>query len=230
MKVTGSARLSAPPERVFEALHDPEVLVATIPGVQTLERVDGDRYKMTVVAGVASIKGAYDGEVVLTDQQPPKSFTMRAKGAGAPGTVDATVRVSLAQDDGGTRLDYDADAIVGGMVGGVGQRMLTGVSRKMAAQFFGSVEAVLTGVAPAAVPAAVPAGAEAAVPAGVVSAPTAAPAATRADVFRAPVPARGGMDDLKVPFWIVLAGVGAGAFWALVGVLVGWRIARRSER
>jgi hypothetical protein len=143
---------------------------------------------------------------------------MKAKGAGAPGTVDATVRVSLAEDGGGTRLEYDADAIVGGMVGGVGQRMLTGVSKKMAAQFFGSVEAVLTGVAPAAVPA------------GVVSAPTAAPAATRADVFRAPVPAGGGMEDLKVPFWIVLAGVGAGAFWALVGVLVGWRIARRSER
>ncbi|MHA7263941.1 hypothetical protein ACX80W_12145 [Arthrobacter sp. TMN-37] len=31
----------------------------------------------------------------------------------------------------------------------------------------------------------------------------------------------------RVPFWIVLAGVGAGAFWALVGVAVGALVSRR---
>jgi hypothetical protein len=34
-------------------------------------------------------------------------------------------------------------------------------------------------------------------------------------------------DEMRVPFWVVLAGVGAGAFWALAGVLIGTRIARR---
>ena len=219
MKVTGSASLSAPPDKVFAALNDPSVLVATIPGVQSLERVDDDRYRMTIVAGVASIKGAYDGEVALSDQQPPNSFVLKAKGAGAPGTVDATVHVTLTEAASGTRLDYDADAVVGGMVGGVGQRMLTGVSKKMAGQFFANVDAVLTGRVPAAAPA------PALAPEQLAAAATASTDVT--GVFRAPAKAAATGDELRVPFWIVLAGVGAGAFWALAGVLVGWRIARR---
>ncbi|HEX5534585.1 MAG TPA: carbon monoxide dehydrogenase subunit G [Actinomycetales bacterium] len=234
MKVTGTASLSAAPDRVFAALNDPNVLVATIPGVQSLEQVDENRYRMSIVAGVASIKGTYEGEVVLSDQNAPHSFTLKAKGAGAPGTVDATVQVKLSENGGGTHLEYDADAVVGGMVGGVGQRMLTGVSKKMAGQFFGNVDSVLTSGLPAAPAAAEVAGAA---PAGVGAAAAppeavgaAAPAVAGAgQVFRAPSAARaGGAEDLRVPFWVMLAGVGAGAFWALAGVLVGWRIARRS--
>ena len=59
--------------------------------------------------------------------------------------------VLLEEGDGGTTiLSYDADAVVGGMIGGVGQRMLTGVSKKMADEFFRNVDAVLTGAAPTA--------------------------------------------------------------------------------
>jgi len=229
MKVSGTASLSAPPHEVFTALNDPAVLVRTIPGVEQLEQVEQDRYRMTVTAGVASIKGSYDGEVSLTDLAAPHGFTLKASGAGAPGTVDATVRVSLAGDGAGTLLSYDADAVVGGMVGGVGQRMLTGVAKKMAGQFFGNVDAVLTGTAPGPEPVAgeaVAAGSPAAAGAAaerVVAAPGAGA------VFRAPGAPAGvpSGDELRVPFWIVLAGVGAGAFWALAGVLVGWRIARR---
>jgi carbon monoxide dehydrogenase subunit G len=227
MKVSGSAVLSADPARVYAALNDPSVLVQTIPGVESLEQVGPDQYRMSVTAGVASIKGTYDGHVSLSDQQPPMSFTLKANGAGAPGTVDATVRVTLAEDGQGTRLEYDADAVVGGMVGGVGQRMLTGVAKKMAGQFFGNVDAVLTG-APAPAPAPVAAPAPSAVaPVGVGA--VAAPAPAAGQVFRAPGRPAAAHDDLRVPFWVMLAGVGAGAFWALAGVLIGWRIARRSR-
>lgn len=148
MKVTGEATLHAPVARVWDALIDPAVLVRTIPGCQQLEAVDDDEYRMTVTAGVASIKGTYLGTVRLTDQQQPSSFVLRAAGSGAPGTVQADVLVSLADDgQGGTRLTYDADAVVGGTVGGVGQRMLAGVARKTAGEFFRAVDDVLTGVA-----------------------------------------------------------------------------------
>lgn len=221
MKVSGTATLSAPPPQVFAALNDPAVLVRTIPGVEQLEQLAEDRYKMTVTAGVASIKGTYDGEVSLKDLEPPNAFTLKASGAGAPGTVDATVKVTLAENGPGTLLTYDADAVVGGMVGGVGQRMLTGVAKKMAGQFFGNVDAVLTGAAPEAVPAPEAAAAAAA---------PAAPAVPAGAVFRAPAPAAPSPEEaMRVPFWIVLAGVGTGAFWALAGVLVGWRIARRRD-
>src|SRR5512144_2280602 len=151
MKVSGTSVLQAPPGEAWRALNDPAVLVQAIPGCQRLEALGGDAYKMTVAAGVGAIKGVYDGEVHLSEHREPFSFRMRAHGAGAPGTIGAEVLVMLADlPDGGTSLTYDADAVVGGTIGGVGQRMLTGVSRKMAEEFFGNVQRLLAGLPPAA--------------------------------------------------------------------------------
>lgn len=217
MKVSGSTTLQAPRQEVWRALNDPAVLVRTIPGCQRLESIGPDSYKMTVAAGVGSIKGVYDGEVHLTDQQAPGSFLMKAQGAGAPGTIGASVQVVLADGpDGGTELTYDADATVGGMIGGVGQRMLTGVSKKMAAEFFGNVDQVLVGAAPAAAPPA-----EGVPTAGAPTEP-AVPAAGR--VFAAPAAAaRPGRLPEGFP-----AGVVVGAAIALAGAVVGgWLAGRR---
>jgi carbon monoxide dehydrogenase subunit G len=214
MKVAGSATLHAPREKVWAALNDPAVLVRTIPGCQQLEEVGPDRYRMTIVAGVASVKGSYQGDVALTDQQQPGSFTLRASGAGAPGTVSADVKVVLTEQDGGTRLDYDADAVVGGVVGGVGQRVLTGVAKKTAGEFFKAVDDVLTGVAPAPVTAAAAPGGETGTP-GLY---TAAPAAVRGGPPGGPA----GPDLLKA--------AALGAVVALLGVLVGGHVARSRRR
>jgi carbon monoxide dehydrogenase subunit G len=211
MKVNGTATLNAPRDAVWVALNDPAVLVRTIPGCQQLEEVGPDAYRMTLTAGVASIKGTYTGDVALTDQEQPGAFTLRATGAGAPGTVQADVRVTLADGgDGTTRLDYDADAVVGGMIGGVGQRVLTGVAKKTAGEFFRAVDDVLTGKAPA-VPT-LPA------PREETAHPTAAPGAA---VFTAPAsaPAVVGSEFLR--------GAVFGAVVALAGVLVGGFVTRR---
>jgi len=150
MKFTGENTLHAPVEKVWEALLDPAVLVRTIPGCERLEATGDNAYAMTVTAGVAAIKGTYSGSCVLSDLLPHESLVMRLDGAGAPGTIGATVGVRFAPSDNGTVVTYEADAIVGGMVGGVGQRMLTSVSRRMAGEFFGNVNDVLTGAMPAA--------------------------------------------------------------------------------
>ena len=151
MKFTGENTLAAPVEQVWDALLDPAVLVRTIPGCERLEATGDNAYAMTVTAGVAAIKGTYAGSCQLSDLVPHESLTMRLDGAGAPGTVGATVKVRFAGDGGSTTVSYDADAVVGGMVGGVGQRMLTSVSRRMAGEFFGNVGDVLSGAAPAGV-------------------------------------------------------------------------------
>src|SRR5881394_2680274 len=112
MKVLGTATLAAEPEQVWEALNDPAVLVRTIPGCRRLDEVGPDAYKMTIMAGVASIKGLYDGQVRLSDQQRPNQFVLTASGAGAPGTVSTRVLVKLADAGGGTtQVTYDADAV-----------------------------------------------------------------------------------------------------------------------
>jgi carbon monoxide dehydrogenase subunit G len=154
MKVAGEAVLHAPVEHVWNALLDPNVLVRTIPGCERLEATGENAYAMTVTAGVAAVRGTYSGSCELRDLQPHDSLVLKASGAGSPGTIAADVKVAFeGNGDGTTLLRYDADAVVGGMIGGVGQRMLTSVSKRMAGDFFSEVDKVLTGVAPAEVPA-----------------------------------------------------------------------------
>jgi hypothetical protein len=213
MRVSGSATLHAPLDQVYAALNDPAVLVRTIPGCERLERAGEDAYKLTVTAGVASVRGTYAGDVRIADQQPPQAFTLKASGAGAPGTVAADVQVRLEPgDDGTTVLSYDADAVVGGMIGGVGQRMLAGVAKRTAGDFFAAVDRVLTGAAPAEAPAA-------------AAAPASAPAAAAAQVFTAPPRRPAGPPGGELAVGVVL-----GAAAALLGVLVGGWVARRAAR
>jgi uncharacterized protein len=207
MKISGTSTLAADPATVWRALNDPAVLVRAIPGCRALEAVGEDSYAMTVAAGVGSIKGVYDGRVRLTDQAEPDSFRLHAEGTGAPGTIRADVLVSIAAAaDGGTQLTYDADAAVGGMIGGVGQRMLVGVSKRMAAEFFGNVDTVLS------------AGADVTP----VATGGASPAPAAGAVFAAPQPTRGGRPGF-------VAGVAVGAAAALAGALVGAWITRRGR-
>jgi uncharacterized protein len=144
MRIAGSNTVPFPVAQVWDAILDPQVLVATIPGCEKLETTGTHQYAMTVTAGVAAIKGTYAGSCSLADLEDHESLVMRLQGSGAPGTIDATVQVSFDEAEPGlTKIDYEAEAIVGGMVGGVGQRMLTSVSKRMATEFFGNVAAAL---------------------------------------------------------------------------------------
>ena len=146
MKISGESTVQAPVERVWDALLDPSVLVRTIPGCERLEATGENAYAMTVTAGVAAIRGTYSGTCSLRDLQPHESLVLSAQGSGAPGTIGADVNVRFTDNgDGTTQVSYDADAIVGGTIGGVGQRMLGSVSRRMANEFFGNVDRALAG-------------------------------------------------------------------------------------
>ena len=212
MKFTGENVLDAPVEQAWDALLDPAVLVRTIPGCERLEATGDNAYAMTVTAGVASIKGTYAGSCVLTDLVEHESLVMKLDGAGAPGTIGATVNVRFTPEGSSTRVSYDADAVVGGMIGGVGQRMLTSVSRRMAGEFFGNVDAAIAGGPVAAAGHAQP------------SARRSTPAAPAAagQVFTAPAkaPPPGSQQEF-------LTGVAVGAGLVVLGVVVGGIFGRR---
>lgn len=212
MKVNGSSVLHAPPDRVWEAINDPAVLAGVIPGCDAFSTIGESHFGMTVSLGVAAIKGSYSGEVKLYDKAEPSSLTMRATGAGAPGTIDTTVGVTLTDlGDGTTQLDYDADAVIGGMVGGVGQRVLASVAKKTAGLFFSAIDDVLTGKkAPGKAAAAGPGLADR--PAGSVD--------VHAPAGGAPLTA-GSVNPLLAAAF--------GAISVLVGVLVGARIGSRRD-
>lgn len=209
MKFTGENVLAAPVEQAWDALLDPAVLVRTIPGCERLEATGDNAYAMTVTAGVASIKGTYAGSCVLTDLVEHESLVMKLDGAGAPGTIGATVNVRFLGEGSSTKVSYDADAVVGGMIGGVGQRMLTSVSRRMAGEFFGNVDAAIAGGP---------------VAAGLVTGAN-APSSTSGEagqVFTAPAPAPAAASRQDF-----LTGVAVGAGLVVLGVVVGGIFGRR---
>lgn len=239
MKISGTSVLHAAPDAVWAAITDPAVLAGVIPGCQELKPLAENHFALTVSMGVAAIRGTYAGEVKLYDMTVPTQLTMRAAGAGGPGTIDVTVLVNLKDlGDSTTQLSYDADATVGGAAGGVGQRVLTSVAKKTAGMFFSAIDDVITGKKPVGAGAGLvgaaagtAAGADVAAGAGAVAGVAsgsggvgagAAPAfgATLAPAASAPA---GG------PFggFGLLGAVVLGAAAALIGVLVGARIARR---
>jgi uncharacterized protein len=236
VNVAGSAVIGVGRDRVWAALQDPAVLVRTIPGCERLEETGPDTYRMTVQAGVASIKGVYQGEVALSEPFAPERFVLKARGQGAPGTVDATVLVRLTEIDGGTRVDYDADAVIGGMIGGVGQRMLGSVAKRTATEFFTAVEDHLRALdtLPPQIPA-VEGTAEArggAKGAREVPGSRGEAAALRGDAVEpwgeaGVVYERPARQRTQTRPWVMLASFGMGAGIALTGVAVGWLLGRR---
>jgi uncharacterized protein len=213
VNLDGSVVLPAPPEAVWAMVTDPAVLARTIPGCVSLEQAGEDSYRMTVTAGVGAIRGTYAGEVRLADLEPHTSYVMHASGAGAPGSVRATVTINLTPDGDGTVLTYSADAVVGGAVAGVGQRMITGVAKRTAGQFFAALEAELTSSR-----APVPAGTAD----GAAEPPVGAPSAT---ITGRAVPAgRGWIPAESRP---LLVGAAGGGVLTLLGVWVGYLIGRR---
>jgi carbon monoxide dehydrogenase subunit G len=217
VNLDGSAVLHASPDRVWEVITDPAVLARTIPGCESLEQTGQDEYRMNVTVGVGAIRGTYAGEVRLSDQQRPTSYVMHASGAGGPGNVRATVTINLERDGDGTALTYSADAVVGGPVAGVGQRMITGVAKRMAGQFFTAIDDELTG-------AVAPIGATPSAAASDASLVVGGEPAAAGRTFTGRAASAAPSGDVQT----LLLGAAGGAVLTLLGVLVGYRLGRRS--
>lgn len=157
MKISGTATLHAPPTKVWMTLNDPAVLASAIPGCEQLEAAGPDSYRLTITAGVASIQGTYTGKVSLADRQEPTSSRLAVNVAGAPGTLDGNVLVQLAPSaNGSTEITYAADTVPDGMIAGVGQRLLASTVKKLASDFFTSLDELLVTRAAAPAPSAAP--------------------------------------------------------------------------
>ena len=140
MKVEGTYTFAAAREKVWALLNDPGVLARVTPGVKTLDPQGGDTYKATIELGVGPVKGTYDGKVSITDKTPPERMTLRVEGGGRPGTIRATGELRLEEQDGRTVVSYTGDAQITGLIASVGHRLIGGVARQMAGEFFKGVE------------------------------------------------------------------------------------------
>lgn len=152
MKMTGEELISAPQQRVWEALNDPEVLKQCIPGCEEIKKTSPTEFEARVVAKVGPVKATFNGAVRLSDIDAPNGYTISGEGkGGAAGFAKGGAKVRLTPEGSSTRLAYEVDAQVGGKLAQIGSRLIDSTAKKMADEFFGRF-AQIAGAGAAAAP------------------------------------------------------------------------------
>lgn len=142
--MSGTRLLPAPQQQVWEKLNDVETLKRCIPGCQMLEQVDDNKLKATVGLKIGPVNAKFNGEVELSDINPPEGYRIAGSGKGGPaGSASGGADVRLEPADGGTLLTYDVDAKVAGKIAQLGARLIDGTAASLAEKFFDNFAAEL---------------------------------------------------------------------------------------
>lgn len=153
MRMSSEQRIAAPRQRVWEALNDPEILRASIPGCQALEKESDVRFTGAVELKVGPIGARFKGVVSLEDIDPTNSYTLNLEGSGGiAGSAKGSAKVRLSDDAGGTIIHYDVDAQVGGRMAQLGGPVIDATAKQLAGVFFGRFGDVVSGVKTPAAP------------------------------------------------------------------------------
>lgn len=145
MTMQGEVTLPADREAVWAALNDPMVLKACIPGCQELEKASDTEFQATAKISVGPVKATFKGNVTLTDLASPDSYTITGEGqGGVAGWAKGGAKVRLEDAEGGTKLIYDVEANVGGKIAQLGGRLVNGVAKKYADEFFANFARILS--------------------------------------------------------------------------------------
>ncbi len=137
MNLSGEHRIPAPVQEVWDALNDPAMLQTCIPGCTSLEKISGTEFAATVALKLGPVAATFRGGVALSDLVPLRGYTLTGHGQGGPaGFAKMTAHVALSESGGVTLLTYVASAEVGGKIASVGSRLVQGVAKKNADDFF----------------------------------------------------------------------------------------------
>jgi uncharacterized protein len=137
MNLSGSRQIAADRRAVWAALNDPEVLKASIPGCSELTGSATDGFSAVVTQKIGPVKATFKGKVTLSDIVEGESYRISGEGkGGAAGYAKGSAKVALEDSGGGTRLSYDVEAMVGGKLASLGARLIDGVAKRLADQFF----------------------------------------------------------------------------------------------
>ena len=146
MTMTGEVQLAAPRQTVWEKLNDPEVLKATIPGCESLEKTSDTSFQAVAVTKIGPVKAKWKGKVNLTDLDPPNGYKIVGEGeGGVAGFAKGAADVRLSDKDGGTLLTYSVEAQIGGKLAQLGQRLINGAAKKLADEFFANFAKAVQG-------------------------------------------------------------------------------------
>lgn len=138
MQMNDSQRIEAPIQKVWEALNDPDVLKASIPGCEELTKHSDTEMEAKVKLKVGPVKATFGGKVTLNDLDPPNGYTIEGEGSGGvAGFARGGAKVRLEEDGpDATILHYDVDAKVGGKLAQLGARLIDSTAKRLAGEFF----------------------------------------------------------------------------------------------
>ncbi|MCB1478012.1 MAG: carbon monoxide dehydrogenase subunit G [Tepidamorphaceae bacterium] len=137
MEMQDEIRIEAPRTRVYEALNDPEILKASIPGCEELTKTSDTELEAKVVLKIGPVKAKFGGSVTLDKSQAPGHFSLSGEGnGGVAGFAKGGADVELEEDGDATILRYTAKADVGGKIAQLGNRLISSTSKKLAGKFF----------------------------------------------------------------------------------------------
>lgn len=137
LDIGGTETVQASVDQLWAALNDPIVLTRCIPGCKSMTEIAPDNYKVDMQLRVAAVGGSFEGEIALFDKQEPKTCSIKVSGAGTLGHGSGTARFEITPEGPGvSKLTYQGDGEIGGLVAGVGQRILGSVSKHLVGKFF----------------------------------------------------------------------------------------------
>jgi hypothetical protein len=150
MDMTGERRIPASRQLVWSALNDADVLRATIPGCESLEKQSDTAMKAVASVKIGPISARFTGNVQLSDMDPPNGYTISGEGqGGVAGFAKGGAKVKLEDDSGATVLRYEVHAQVGGKLAQLGARLVDATAKQLAEQFFDRFSARVAGTAAA---------------------------------------------------------------------------------
>lgn len=138
MEMSGQREVPVSQQEAWDALNDPEMLKACIPGCESLERDEEGGFRAVVCVAVGPVRARLKGRVSLSDVMPPESYKLNFKGEGATGFAqgESEVRLVPAESGAGTAICYTATATIGGKLAQVGSRLIDSAANKIAGEFF----------------------------------------------------------------------------------------------
>ena len=135
MKIGGSYTLPVARERAYEILQDPVVLAKCMPGTEQLVKIGPDEYEMKMKMVISAVQGLFAGKIRIADQKPPEQFRLLVEGTGKVGFMRGDGLLTL-QSGSGTEVHYEGEVHVGGVIAGVGQRLLDTTAKIIIRKFF----------------------------------------------------------------------------------------------
>jgi uncharacterized protein len=146
LTMTGEIDLPAPQQAVWEKLNDPDVLKACIPGCESIEKLSETEMQAVAKIKIGPVSATFRGKVELSDMNPPHGYTISGEGQGGiAGFAKGAAKVHLLPIETGTRMSYAVEAQVGGKIAQLGARLIDGVAKRMADQFFERFAAEVSG-------------------------------------------------------------------------------------